>query len=142
MTDLITDTLKVDREPTRPFSFSMPFWEASRDRKLLLQFCTRTRKYQFFPRPNSLSDGRLGLEWREASGKGSVYTYTIVRKARGPFAGHEPFIIATVTLDEGVNVVTNIVNCDARQINIGLRVKAYWHPVSNGTHILMFEPDN
>ena len=58
-----------------------------------------------------------------------------------PFQGHEPFLIGLVTLDEGVNVMANIVHCGLEKIRIGLRVKPFWLPLANGTHLLMFEPD-
>ena len=50
-------------------------------------------------------------------------------------------MIGLVTLDEQVNVMANIVHCDRDRLNIGLRVKPFWAPLSNGTHLLMFEPD-
>jgi uncharacterized OB-fold protein len=62
-------------------------------------------------------------------------------RASPPFQGHEPFLIGLVTLDEGVNVMANIVHCGLEKIRIGLRVKPFWLPLANGTHLLMFEPD-
>lgn len=141
MAETINDTLKVNREPPKPRSFSRKFWEATREKKLVIQYCRKSGKYQFFPRPCSIFTGRRDLEWREVSGKGTIFTYTIARRAREPFSGHEPFFIATVTLDEGVNVLANIVNCGADEMKIGLKVRAYWQPLPNGMHQLMFEPD-
>ena len=57
-----------------------------------------------------------------------------------PFEGHEPFLIAVVTLNEGVNVMANVVKCDLEQIKIGMKVEPYWHPLPDGTHMLMFQP--
>jgi hypothetical protein len=84
---------------------------------------------------------QLLLEWREVSGKGEIFSYTIARRARPPFQGHELFLIGLVTLDEGVNVMANIVHCGLEKIRIGLRVKPFWLPLANGTHLLMFEQD-
>jgi uncharacterized OB-fold protein len=140
MTEL-NDTLDVTREPPAPRSFSRPYWEATRAKRLLLQYDRRSGKYQFFPRATSIYDGRRDLEWREVSGKGEIFSYTVAYRARPPFRGHEPFLIALVTLDEGVNVMANLVHCRSEQVRIGLRVKPYWLPLANGTHLLMFEPD-
>lgn len=140
MSKTVNDTLNVTREPPKPRSFSRPFWDGTRDKKLMIQYCRKSGKYQFFPHANSIYTGRRDLEWREVSGKGEVFTYTVARRARPPFQGQEPFLIAMVTLDEGVNVMGNMVNCDLDQIRIGLRVVPYWHPLSNGTHLLMFQP--
>ena len=135
------DTLSVTREPPKPRTFSKAYWDATRDKKLLVQYDKRSGRYQFFPRVNSIYDGRRELEWREVSGKGEVFSYTIAYRARPPFQGHEPFVIGLVTLDEGVNVMGNIVHCTGEQLKIGMRVKPFWAPLANGTHVLMFEPD-
>lgn len=137
----LNDTLDVKRQPPAPRTFSRPFWEGTREKKLLVQFCRRSGKYQFFPRATSIYTGRRDLEWREVSGKGEIFTYTIARRAREPFQGHEPFFIATVTLDVGVNVLANIVHCALDEMRIGLKVKPFWAPLPNGTNLLMFEPD-
>jgi uncharacterized protein len=49
--------------------------------------------------------------------------------------------VASVTLDEGVNVIANIINCKAEDLKVGMRVKAYWHPMASGEHLLMWQPD-
>jgi uncharacterized protein len=135
------DTLSVSREPPKPRSFSKAYWDATREKRLIVQYDRRSGKYQFFPRATSIYDGRRDLEWREVSGKGELFSYTIAHRARPPFQGHEPFAIGLVTLDEGVNVMANIVHCTHDQMKIGLRVKPFWAPLANGTHLLMFEPD-
>ncbi len=137
----INDTLGIVREPPKWRSFSKPFWDATREKRLVIQYDTDVGKYQFYPRATSIYTGKRHLEWREVSGKGEIYSFTIARRARPPFQGHEPFFIAVVSLDEGVNVMGNMVNCSAEEMKIGLRVKPYWHPLANGTHLLMFEPD-
>jgi uncharacterized OB-fold protein len=49
--------------------------------------------------------------------------------------------VVSVTLDVGVNFIANIVNCKAEELKIGIKVKPYWHPLDDGTHLLMFQPD-
>jgi len=140
MSTPLNDTLSVKREAPKPRSFSRPFWEATREKKLLVQFSRGSGKYQFFPRATSIYNGRRDLEWREVSGKGEIFTYTIARRAREPFQGHEPFFIATVTLDVGVNVLANVVHCALEDMRIGMPVVPFWAPLPNGTHLLMFQP--
>jgi uncharacterized protein len=140
MSDTANDTIDVVREPPTPRSFSRPYWEGTRQKKLLVQFDRRSGKYQFFPRANSLFNGHRDLEWREVSGEGEVFSYTIARRGPPAFRGKEPYLIATVTLDVGVNVIANIVHCKLEEIAVGMKVKPYWLPLANGTHLLMFEP--
>ena len=54
---------------------------------------------------------------------------------------NEPYVLAMVTLDEGVNVMANLIRCTEEDLKAGLRVKPYWHPLSDGRHLLLFEPD-
>ncbi len=49
--------------------------------------------------------------------------------------------MVSVTLDVGVNFIANIVNCAAEELKVGMKVKPYWHPLEDGTHLLMFQPD-
>jgi uncharacterized OB-fold protein len=133
--------LDVRRDPPQWRSFSKPYWDASREKKLVLQYDPLSERFQHFPRPCGLATGNVALEWREISGKGNVFSFTIARRAREPFTGYEPFLIVLVTLDEGVNVMANLVNCDIPRVAIGLRVRPRWVPLSNGAHLLMFEPD-
>ena len=135
------DTFDVKRA-IKPYSFSKPFWDASREKKLVIQYCRRTGKYQHHPRPTSIFTGRASdIEWRDVSGKGEVFSYTIAHRGPVPFHGHEPYLVVSVTLDVGVNFIANMIRCSADEIRIGMKVVPYWLPLDNGTHLLMFEPD-
>ena len=139
--NVLNDTFDVKRA-IKPFSFSRPFWEATRHKKLVIQYCRRTGKFQHHPRPTSIFTGRRrDIEWREVSGKGEVFSWTIARRGPAPFHGHEPYLVASVTLDVGVNVIANMVHCAADEIRIGMKVMPCWMPLEDGTHLLMFEPD-
>jgi len=141
MTEL-NDTLSVERALPPMRSFSAPFWEATREKRLMLQYDRAVDAYQFYPRPASIYTGRRrDLEWREVSGKGEVFSYTIARRARPPFRDHEPFFIAMVTLDEGVNLMSNVIRCPLEEMRVGLRVRPWWLALSDGRHLPLFEPD-
>jgi uncharacterized OB-fold protein len=141
MSEMVKDTLDVAREVPPVRSFSRPYWEASREKKIVIQYDPKVGRYQFFPRPNSIYTGSRAMEWREVSGKGEVFSYTLTRRGRGPFQGKEPYLVATVTLDCGVNVMGNLVHVAADEVKIGLKVKPFWAPLPNGMNLLMFEPD-
>ena len=142
MTTLLNDTLDVARTAPRTFSFSKPFWDGTRERKVLLQYCRTTGLYQFYPRPVSIFTGRRDFEWREVSGRGEIFAFSVAHIARPPFAGHTPYLIATVTLDEGVNVIANVIRCPIDRIAVGMRVRPAWAPLPDGTNLLLFEPDD
>lgn len=102
------------------------FWDGAKRGKLMLQYCTETKRFQHFPRPVSLYTGRKTVEWREASGYGTVYSWTVTRS---PWPGHEqrvPYICAYVELDEGLRFLCNLVDCDENKIEIGMPVEVRW----------------
>jgi uncharacterized protein len=140
-TPAIKDTLNVKRDAPNWRSFSKAYWDATREKKLLLQYDPHSKRYQHYPRPVGIATGHTAMEWREVSGRGEIFTFTIARRTREPFAGNEPFYIVMVTLNEGVNVMANMVHCMQDRMKIGLRVKPYWAPLPNGTHLLMFAPE-
>jgi len=141
MAKALNDTLGVKRT-IKHFDFSEPYWEATKQKKLVIQYCKATGKYQHFPRPVSIFTGRRrDIEWREVSGRGVVFSYTITERGTPAFRGAEPYAVVSVTLDVGVNFIANIVNCKAEELKIGIKVKPYWHPLDDGTHLLMFQPD-
>ncbi len=137
----MSDIQSIARVAPLAFSFSQPFWEGTREKKILVQHCLQTGKAQFYPRPISIFTGRRGLEWREVSGQGKIYSYTIARRGPPAFHGTEPFIIVSVELDCGVVILSNLVNCDLDEVAIDRRVTPVWVPSSEGKHQLMFELD-
>jgi uncharacterized OB-fold protein len=112
-----------------PSDFSRPFWDATKQHILLLQYDSAAKRYQFFPRPTSIYTGRRNLEWRAAAGTGTVYTFTIVHRAPLPaFASRTPYVVASITLDEGVRIMAQLVDCRPEDVRIGMRVRLGWEP--------------
>jgi hypothetical protein len=106
------------------------FWDGARRGKLMLQFCIETKKFQHYPRPISIYTGRHTIEWREASGKGIVYSWTVTRS---PWPGHEarvPYICAYVDLAEEVRFLCNLVDCSEDEVAIGMPVEVRWDRLS------------
>ena len=109
------------------------YFEAAKEGKLLVGKCNDCGEYHFYPRllcPHCFS-GRT--EWVPAKGGGVIYSYSTMR--RGVPA---PYTIAYVTLDEGVSMMTNIVDCDADSLKIGDKVKLVFKSAEDGTPVPMF----
>ena len=110
------------------------YWDAAGKGKLLVRKCTSCGQAHHYPRticPFCFSDK---TEWVEASGKGTIYSYSVMRRAPVPYA------IGYVTLAEGPRMLTNIVDCDFDALRIGDRVKVVMKPSENGTMVPMFTP--
>ena len=127
---------------------SAPFWEATRTGVLLVQWCTECDRGIFYPRafcPScgmTAADGQ-GLTWRQASGRASVYSFTIEHNpaaSGATFSGGQPYVVALVELDEGVRMLTNIVGCDPAEVTIGQAVTVTWEPLSDGRQLPQFTP--
>ncbi|MGO4331110.1 Zn-ribbon domain-containing OB-fold protein [Cupriavidus sp. M-11] len=119
----------MNTPPSRPipkqgvFVDSKPFWDGIAQGKLMLQYCTVAQRFQHYPKPVSGFTGRRTLEWREVSGKGTIYACTVVRIAGPGVEGRIPLCVATVELDEGVRIIANVLRCAPSDMAIGKRVK-------------------
>ena len=110
------------------------FWNAAREGQVCTPRCKSCGKLHWYPR--ALCPFCLGeTEWASLSGLGSIYSVSVTRKA-GPI----PYAIAYVTLDEGITMLTNIVDCDLDALRIGQRVKACFKPAEGGAMVPMFTP--
>jgi hypothetical protein len=134
------DTLGVDRSPIRPAPFTAPYWEATREHRLVIQFCPGAQRYQYFPMPMSQYTGRRNLEWREVPATGQLFSYTVTHRGPGPFGGHEPYVVASVELDVGVRMVGILVGAAPERIEIGMPVVGCWSDLPDGNSLLMFTP--
>lgn len=102
--------------------------------RFMLQRSASTGEYVFFPRIAQPGTGLADLEWVEASGEGTVYSFTIVRN-KPPV---ENYVIALVDLREGVRLMSRLVDVDHAAIEIGMKVKARVADI--GTPAVLFAP--
>ena len=122
--------------------WTAPFWKGAQLGKLMLQRGKNTGKLIMYPKKYSPYDIWEQLEWIEASGKGTIYTFYVVEKnAPTAFSEDLPFCVAIVELEEGVRMCTNIVGCDMSPIRIGAPVHAVFTPVTDEITLVNFALD-
>ncbi|CAN5223762.1 Zn-ribbon domain-containing OB-fold protein [soil metagenome] len=105
---------------------TQPFWDAARSGRLALRYCRDCKRYHHYPRalcPFCISDA---VEWRDASGRGEIHAFTIMRRASVPYA------VAYVELAEGPLMLTNLVRCDFDALEIGAAVTAVFDTFEGG----------
>jgi uncharacterized OB-fold protein len=124
---------------------SGPFWEASREGRFLLQWCTACERAIFYPRAfcPHCPDGGGAIEWRQASGRGTVYAAGVEHRpeaAGAAFSGGQPFSVALIDLDEGVRLLSNVVGCLPEEVHCGMAVALKWEPLSDGRQLPLFTP--
>ena len=125
----------------RPTPETQHFWDGCKDGKLILQRCKETGKAYFPPRPFSPFNGSKDVETFEASGKGKLYTYMINhRPARGFDDG--PYAIAIVELEEGVRMMSNIVDCDQtpETLQLDMPLEVVFEEISDDISLPQFRP--
>jgi len=120
---------------------SRPFWEGCARRQLLVQRCRACGARQHYPRGICASCWSNDLEWQASSGRGTVYTFTVTHRtqARG-FKDEVPYVVAWVELEEGVQLLTNIVGCDPSRVAIGMPVQVTFEEAAPGVSIPHFTP--
>lgn len=102
---------------------SAPFWEATARGVLLLPRCRECGEVIWYPRRFCPVCHSRAVEWFEASGRGSVYSYTVSMRGVGPWVAVTPYVVAYVELEEGPRVLTNLVDCDPDTLAIGQAVR-------------------
>jgi uncharacterized protein len=123
----------------RPTRLSEPFWTACKEHRLLAQRCEKCGSHVFIPRtfcPECL--GR-DLAWVPTGGTGVVVTYTAVWRAQTP-AFETPYVVAVVRLDEGHEMLTNLVDVAPADVRIGMRVRVRFLDVSAEITLPCFAP--
>ncbi len=100
------------------------YWEGCGRGELVLQRCRACRTVQHRPRGICASCLSDEIEHFVASGRGEVYTYSVVRQNQMPaFASAVPYVVAYVELEEGPQLLTNIVGCAPEDVSIGMPVR-------------------
>ena len=115
-----------------------PFWEAAAEDRLVLPRCRSCGVFIWYPRSFCPECHTTDVEWVEASGRGTVYSFTVVQRGAGPWTPHAPYVVAYVELDEGPRVMTNVVGTDPDAVHIGDRVTAVFEP-ADSTKVLRFQ---
>jgi uncharacterized OB-fold protein len=113
---------------------NQPFWDAAAAGKLLIKHCSACGVSHFYPRAHCPFCRSGETVWKEASGAGIVYSYTVMRRAA------VPFVVAYVTLEEGPTIFTNLIDCELEKLAIGAAVLATYVKGEDGLVRPVFKP--
>lgn len=124
-----------------PTNTSRIFWDGLKQNKIMIQQCESCNEWVFYPRIHCPHCFSKNLAWRQISGKGSVYAYTVAHIPTLPeFKDETPQLLAVIELEEGVRVNSTLVNIAAEKACIGLRVKPIFEERED-TVLLRFTAD-
>lgn len=115
------------------------YWNAAREGRLDLPLCSGCGKLHWYPRVRCPHCGSADLAWVTASGKGTIHTYTVVRQSGDPyFKTKLPYVLAMIDLEEGVRMMSNIVDCDVDSVRAGLPVRLVFEEAGQPSEVPLF----
>ena len=129
----MADATRKILAPT-PTPETAPFWAAAAKGRLLVKTCLACGRAHHYPRPEASRHSVRSLPQSGQIGRGVIYSYSVMRRAA------PPYVIAYVTLEEGVSMMTNLVDCDFDALRIGQPVRVLWTPTDGGPPVPMFTP--
>jgi uncharacterized protein len=112
------------------------FWAAAREHRLVVQRCEGCGALRHYPRPMCPECHSEAWTWSPLSGRGVVHTFTVTHQAFHPaWADRVPFAVATIELEEGVRMVSDLPPVDVDRVAIGLPVECWFedHQLDDGT---------
>ena len=117
------------------------FWDGAKKHELLVQKCSQCDSYRYPPSPICPECFSSNLKWEKVSGKGEVYSFTIVRVAVRPeWKSDVPYVLAAIRLDEGVTMVSDIIDCAVDDVKVGMRVRVAFDDVTEQFTLPKFKP--
>jgi uncharacterized OB-fold protein len=135
----------MDSVPARnlpvPTAETAEYWAGCRRHELLIQRCTDCAAHQFYPRLLCTSCSGRSLEWVPASGRGTITSFTIVRKAvSAAYAAEVPYVVALIRLEEGPTLMSNVVGCGVEEVVMGMPVEVVFDDWPGGVTVPKFRP--
>ncbi|WP_250301247.1 Zn-ribbon domain-containing OB-fold protein [Streptomyces sp. A 4/2] len=122
-----------------PDAFTEPYWDAAREGHLLIRRCGACAKPHHYPRefcPHCWSED---VTWERASGRATLYTWSVVhRNDLPPFGSRVPYTAAVVDLAEGPRMMTEIVDCPEDDLRIGMALDVTFRELTPGTSVPVF----
>lgn len=119
-----------------------PFWDGCKEHNLLLPRSKQSGKFFFYPRAFSPGDDMSAdIEWVKSPGRGKVWTFSIHHM--GPtkaYKGDGSYVVALIELEEGVKMMSNVVDCDVSDVKIGMEVEVVFDDVTDEVTLPKFRP--
>ena len=122
-----------------PTALSRPHWEGCREGRLRVQRCQACGHHVFIPRPVCTACLGEDLVWIDSSGRGEVYSFTVVHRPPRP-AFAVPYTVAIVAMEEGWEMLTNLVEVDPEQVRVGMPVEVVFRRMSDEITLPLFRP--
>lgn len=118
-----------------------PFWDAARDRRLLIMRCNPCSEAYFYPRPFCPRCWSEDVAWEQASGEAALHTWSVVYvNDLPPFGDRVPYVAALVDLAEGPRMMTMVVDCPFDELSIGMPLRVDFEQRTDDVTVPVFRP--
>jgi len=125
----------------KPSKWSQPFWDNSKEGKLTLKKCKDCGHIDHPPYMYCTNCHGDDSEWIEASGKGVLVAYAINSyMVPFPFWDDMPYVVAMIDLEEGVRMISNVVECDQDNLENGMDLEVVFDKVSDDFTLPKWRP--
>ena len=115
------------------------WWDAVNAGEIPIQKCNQCGALHHPPRPMCHQCQAMDMGHVAASGKGTVHTYTIIHYPQ--FPGYAfPIVAALIDLEEGTKLMSNVVECDPKDVHIGMAVQGFIEEGEDGLKLPVFRP--
>ena len=136
----VRDQVMTRQQPLpQPTLDNHEFYEAAQRGELRFQRCADCGTWRHYPRPVCPECVSTNVRWERASGRGTVYTWTIVHGPTLPaFQDDLPYNVVDVLTDEGVHFQSQVLDCPPEEIYAGMPVEAVFVPVTDDMTLVKF----
>lgn len=117
------------------------FWRSTKAHAMELQRCDRCSRFWYYPGPVCHYCGSTDFTWTPVSGRGTIYSYTVLERAKGnPFEGDVPITIVLVRLEEGPVMMSNLFDYTPEQLRADAPVEVAYEDVNDEVTLPVFHP--
>ncbi len=131
MSDAVSTTIR----PV-PDLDSQQYWNGCKNRELLVRRCGSCNTYRIPPGPGCPECGSMKSDWIKIQGKGEIFTYTVVHRAKVPYN----IIVVSLPEADGVHMLSSLVDCKNEDIHIGMPVEVVFEEIGGGMMLPKFRP--
>ena len=112
---------------------SAPFWRSVEEKEMKLPYCAACKHFFFYPRPFCPDCWSEDVGWRPVSGKGTVWSFSIVHFPffRGECKERLPYVVALIELEKGARMLSNVVDCPVEEVYTGLALELVYGQIGD-----------
>jgi len=137
---MTSDYAKPLPRPAEP-ELTEPFWEGTKRGELLIPRCSFCDEFFWYPREACPRCLQTTWEWTPVSGRARLHTFTIVHQPAHPaFNEDVPYAFAVIQLDEGVRMMSNVVDCPVEDIKVNMPLEVVFDSVTDDWTLVKFRP--